>query len=50
VFLMLGLFLYWLIKVRVVPMVRRFRSPRPIVIPSPSTSLGVNSARDLHLG
>jgi hypothetical protein len=42
VFLMLGLFLYWLVKVRAVPMLRRFRSRRAIVIPS--------AARDLHLG
>ena len=42
VFLMLGLFLYWLVKVRVVPMIRRFRSRRAIIIPS--------VARDLHLG
>ena len=41
VFIMLGLFVYWLMKVRVVPMVRRFRSRRTIVIPS--------AARDLHL-
>jgi hypothetical protein len=37
IFLMLGLFLYWLIRVRVVPVIRRFRSRRSgSIMPSPS--------------